>query len=170
VDKIFDKWMDAQHEQGGALGESSDVVELIQLARQLFVVRFHCKGLVEESEGVVGEGELFEVGYRFADDYLRRVNPAEVVTWLRPGNVFHPNIMPPLCCLGSITPGTSLVELIYRTYEVISYQNVMPDERDALNAAACSWARKHQDRFPLDDRPLKRRGSKVRVEVLGVSE
>jgi hypothetical protein len=170
VDKIYDNWLNAQHEHGVELSVSSDVVELVALARQLFVVRFHCKGLVQDVGGEVREGDLFEVGYRFADDYLRRVNPAEVVTWLRPGNVFHPNIMPPLCCLGSITPGTSLVELIYRTYEVISYQNVMPDERDALHPAACNWARRHQGRFPLDDRPLKRRGSQVNVEVVGVSE
>jgi hypothetical protein len=170
VDKIFENWLDAQHEQGAALSQSSDVLELTPVHRQLFLARFHCRGLVQEVGGGVREVDLFEVGYRFADDYLRRVNPSEVVTWLRPGNVFHPNIMPPLCCLGNITPGTSLVELIYRTYEVISYQNVMPDERDALNAAACSWARRHQDRFPLDDRPLKRRGSRVNVEVVGVSE
>jgi hypothetical protein len=166
VDKIFGKWADAQGEQVASLSESSDVVEVIPVHRQLFIARFHCKGLVREDGGEVSVGDLFEVGYRFAEDYLRRVNPAEVVTWLRPGNVFHPNIMPPFCCLGSIAPGTSLVELIYRTYEVISYQNVMPDERDALNVSACSWARKHQHRFPLDDRPLKRRRSRVSVEVV----
>jgi hypothetical protein len=167
MDKIFDSWLDAQHEKGMELSERSDVIELIALTRQLFIVRFHCKGLVREVGGEVKVGELFEVGYRFAEDYLRRSNPAEVVTWLGPLNVFHPNINPPALCLGDIAPGTSLVDLIYQTYEVISYQNLMPDERDALNHPACVWARGHQELFPLDDRPLMRHGSKVTVEVLG---
>jgi hypothetical protein len=40
---------------------------------------------------------------------------------------------------------------------VITYGRLAVDERNALNAEACAWARRHLDRFPIDRRPLKSR-------------
>jgi hypothetical protein len=37
-------------------------------------------------------------------------------------------------------------------------------EDDALNKAACAWAREHQDRFPVDRRPLRRRQLELTVD------
>ena len=166
MDKVLGSWLEANWERARGLAEASDLLDLDRLGRQHFVARFRCKGLVRGSEGDVREACRFDVGYWFSDRHLREVNPAQVVSWLRPAQVFHPNVKPPFCCLGPIEPGTSLVDLIYRTYEVISYQNVMPDERDALNRAACQWARNNQHRFPVDDRPLKRRSGEPRGQTL----
>jgi hypothetical protein len=165
MDKILRSWLAEDKVQARALAEASDLLDLRFPDPQHFVASFHCKGLVRGDDGQVREADHFEVGYWFSRDYLRHVSPQAVVTWLRPAEIFHPNVNPPFCCLGPIAPGTSLVDLIYRTYEVISYQNVMPDERDALNVAACQWARHNQHRFPLDDRPLKRRSSAIRVDA-----
>jgi hypothetical protein len=156
MDKIWNSWLQAEHGRAHALAEASDLLDLERLGSQHFVARFHCRGLVRESDGGVREAHHFDVGFWFSESYLREVDPARVVTWLRPAEIFHPNVKAPFCCVGPIEPGTSLVDLLYRTYEVISYQNVMPDENDALNRAACQWARNNQHRFPIDDRPLKR--------------
>jgi hypothetical protein len=158
-------WLDAQREQAMALADASDLLELRTLDPQRFLARFYGRGLVRADDGEVREGNRFEIAYWFSESYLRRVErPLEVLTWIGPREVVHPNVKPPFCCIGPITPGTSLVDLLYRTYEVISYQNVMPDEKDALDLAACQWARNNQHRFPVDDRPLKRR--RPRREVL----
>lgn len=164
MDRVLTAWLDAQREQAMALADASDLLELQPLGRQRFLACFHCKGLVRAEDGEVREANRFEVGFWFGEHYLRCVErPLEVLTWIHPLEVVHPNVKPPFCCVGPITPGTSLVDLLYRTYELISYQNVMPDERDALNLAACQWARNNRHRFPVDDRPLKRRRPRPEV-------
>jgi hypothetical protein len=159
MDRILGSWLKAQREEATALADDSDLLDVWPLDPQRFLARFCNKGLVRAHDGEVREANHFEVEYWFKEDYLRRVpRPLEVLTWIHPLEVIHPNVRPPLCCVGFITPGTSLVDLLYRTYEVISYQNVMPKEDDALDLDACQWARHNQHRFPVDVRPLKRRG------------
>jgi hypothetical protein len=162
MDKILSLRLEEEHDQARALAEASDLLDVERLDPQHFVARFHCRGLVLGSDGDVREAHRFDVGYWFSESYLREVDPVQVVTCLRPAKIFHPNVRPPFFCVGPIEPGTSFVDLLYRAYEVISYQNVMPDEGDALNRAACQWARNNQHRFPIDDRPLKRRSGDPR--------
>ncbi len=168
MDKIFMASLDAQHEQAQALADASDLLEVERLDSQRFLARFHSKALICEGDGEVREVNGFVVGYWFRESYLRFVEPLEVITWISPRSVFHPNVRTPACCVGHISPGTPLIDLLYRTYEVVSCQNVMPSEKESLNPAACQWARNNQNRFPLDDRPLKRRSRDVRREALGL--
>jgi hypothetical protein len=155
MDPSLKRFLEAQRAQGLGLASESDILELLPLDLQHFVARFRCKGLVQGADGQVLPGSRFDVAIWFPEDYRRRVEPMDVVTWLAPREAFHPNLLPPLVCLGHVTPGTPLVDLLYRTYELITYENVTMTERDALNPAACRWARRNQDLFPLDARPLK---------------
>jgi len=157
VDPILNLFLDAQLDAGLRLAAESDLLEVEPLDAQRFVVVFRCKGLVRSPSGNVIEHDHFAVGIRFPDDFLRTVNPAEILTWLGPDLVFHPNIAPPFLCIGKIVPGTSLTELIHRCFEVISFENVTMREDDSLNHEACAWARRNRQRFPIDTRPLKRR-------------
>ena len=159
-DKIFEAFLRHQFQEGTALARDSDLLELFPLGTpgappDRYVARFLCKGLVRDGQGEVAEANGFEVGVWFPSDYLRHVEPIQVVTWLNPPGVFHPNIRPPFMCLGKLTPGTSLVDILYQCFEVITYHNWAP--HDALNPEASQWARNHQDRLPVDKRPLKRR-------------
>jgi hypothetical protein len=43
-------------------------------------------------------------------------------------------------------------------------------EEDALNSAACQWARQHPDRFPVDGRPQKRRAETFRIDERAAEE
>ena len=61
-------------------------------------------------------------------------------------------------------PGTSLVEIIYQIFEILTYVKV--NTKDPLNKDACSWAREHQSEFPIDRRPLKRRTLSLEVTPL----
>ena len=166
MDKILSLWLTEEKQRAFGLAEESAVLDVRCVDLQHFVASFYTKGLVRGDDGVIREADHFDVGYWFSDSYLRHVTDRDVATWLAPAEIYHPNVNPPYCCLGPIAPGTSLVDLIYRTYEVISYQNVMPAENDALNLAACQWARHNQHRFPLDDRPLKRRSGDLRGAAL----
>jgi hypothetical protein len=127
-------------------------------------------GLVLLRSGQVQEARHFQVGIYFPSDYLRRAEPGEVLTWLGPPNIFHPNVR---CrdrsmgigsiCIGRLTPGMRLVDLLYQCFEIITYNKVTMREDDALNHAACVWARNNQSRFPVDRRPLKRRHMDLQI-------
>ena len=163
-DPIYEAFLARQYEEGMALARASDLLELEPLGDFppcRYIARFSCTGLVRSRPGQVSETDRFEVGIWFPSDYLRRAEPWQVLTWLGPREVFHPNISNrlPLICVGKLKPGTWLVDLLYQCFEIISYQKVTMREDDALNAAACAWAREHQHRFPVDRRPLKWRAA-----------
>lgn len=174
TDRILETFLRRQRAEALALAADSDVVHVLPLSTGIspdrYLVAFDCTGLVEERPGCIVEDQHFEVGVWFPSDYLRTANPFRVLTWLGPRNVWHPNIAAdaPLICVGRLTPGTSLVDLIYQIYEIITFQKVTMREDDALNKPACEWARGHRDRFPVDRRPLKRRALDLHIE--GLSE
>ncbi len=161
TDKVFHAFLERQYVAGMALAESSDLLTLKSLGGpppQKFIAEFHCKG-VTWAQHQTQNWDLFRVGICFPDDYLRRVDLSVVLTMLSPPNVWHPNVFGPLICVGRMPPGTALVDLLYQVFEIITYQRVKMREDDALNDHACSWAREHQDHFPIDSRPLVRRGN-----------
>ncbi|MGE0553221.1 MAG: hypothetical protein AB7R55_07305 [Gemmatimonadales bacterium] len=158
--RMFDAFLRAQLEAGLALADASDLLDLTPLPDDppsRFVARFQAAGLALDETGLIQRAELFEVGIWFPPDYLRRAEPWQVLTWLGPARVFHPNISVrgPWICPGVLHPGTPLVDLLYQCYEIITYQKVTTVEHDALNPAACGWARDNRHRFPIDRRPLK---------------
>lgn len=161
-DPIFSAFLERQRMDAAALTRDSDLVEIRPLAGLpdgRFHVRLRCKGLVRDAAGRIVEADRFDVGVWFPSDYLRRANPFEVLVWLGPWNVFHPNISDaaPFVCIGRLTRGTTLVEIAYRLFDLVTWNNVTMVESDALNRAACAWARQNRDRFPVDRRPLMRR-------------
>lgn len=162
ADKIFDAFLQHEHDQAMALARASDLLELfpahpIDGPPDRYLAHFRCTGLVKQPGGTVTTANDFVVGISFPSDYLARVNPAAVLTWLQPWSAFHPNIKAPFVCVGRIVPGTPLVDLLYQLFELITYTKVTMREDDALNRDACAWARQHAETFPVDRRPLKRR-------------
>jgi hypothetical protein len=165
-DPIYRGFMERQLEEGMALAAASDLLRLhVPLsAPPHLVAEFLCKGLVRERDGVIKEAENWRVGIWFPPHYLRRIGQFDVLRMFTP-NAWHPNISRelPLICIGHIVPGMTLVDILYQTFEVLSYHKFNPREDDCLNPVACAWAREHQHLFPIDRRPLKRR--KLHLEV-----
>jgi len=167
-DVVFTSFLERQLDSGLRLAAESDLLELVPMGDpppQHYIAQFRCRGLVRTTEGEVVEADNFGVAITFPEDYLRRADPSSVVTWLGPRNVFHPNISDraPVVCVGRLSPGTELVDLLFQLFEMITWRKVTMREDDALNAAACVWARSHRDRFPVDTRPLKRHAGRIRV-------
>jgi len=157
-DPIFDSFLERSHDEAMALAAASDLLELEPLAGTpptRFIGHFKCRGLVCRNNAIQ-EAEQFAVGFRFSHDYLQCApQPMQMLTWLGPEDIFHPNVLGPFICVGKLVQGTSLEELLYQTYELITYQRVTMREDDALNAAACVWARQHVEELPIDPRPLR---------------
>ncbi len=167
-DAVLEAFLARQFEEGTALAGASDLLGLSAVdgpPPQRYLAQFNCKGLVRAEDGKIVEADRFGVGVWFPSDYLRRAEPWQVLTWLGPRRVFHPNISDrlPAICVGRLVPGTPLVDLLYQCFEIITYRKVTMREDDALNAEACAWARENRHRFPIDPRPLKRRALKLTV-------
>ena len=101
------------------------------------------------------EESEFVVGIAFAHDHLRDVDPLRVVTWLGPWNIVHPNVLPPLACVGRVSAGIELVDLCYQIFDIITFNNWASN--DALSSFGAQWARQSQHLFPVDSRPLRHR-------------
>lgn len=165
---ILRAFLERQWRAGRKLVDESDVLELAAVdgdPPQAYLVHLGCRTLIRAPGGAIVQTEGCVVGLRFPDDYLRTAHAAAVLTWLAPPEIWHPNIRPPFICVGNITPGTPLVELLYRVHEIVTWNKVTMHEGDAMNWPACAWARQNPQRFPVDARPLKRRLRDFDVEL-----
>ncbi len=169
LDRITSMFLQRQRDDAMALVRDSDLATVVPISPQHFAVRLRCKGLVQSRSGEILEAASFEFGVYMPSDYLRRADPFEVVTWFGPREIWHPNISnrAPFICIGRLLPGTPLVDIIHRVYQIVAYQKVTMREDDALNREACAWARQNQHRFPIDGRPLKRKAVALEIEDPG---
>lgn len=167
-DQIYQVFLRRQLEDGMALAGNSDVLDLTPLPDGdppfRYIAHFEgCRGLVRDEGGQIVEFKKFMVGIWFPDDYLRRVNIPQVLTYLGPHPApWHPNIRPPFLC-AHIEPGTTLVDILYACHEIWTW-NLFATGDEGLNHAAAQWSRKQErSRFPIDRRPLKRRAVQIGV-------
>jgi hypothetical protein len=158
-DPVYEHFMQRQLQEGLELAQASDLLRLhvAPVAPPHFVAEFLCNGLVSRGNGEVTVANEFPVGIWFPPDFLRRADPFEMLRNFRPG-VWHPNVSRehPLICIGTIVPGTDLVDILHRLFDIFSYQEYNPNEFNSLNRAACAWARQNQRQFPVDNRGLRR--------------
>lgn len=169
-DNVFQSFLATQQEAGLALAAASDLVTLVPVGpepAQRYLIDFRCRGLVEE-DGRIQVTDRFLVDVLFSEDHLRRTGGV-LASMLAPTNVFHPNCRGHAICLGPIPPGTGLVDIIWQAFDIITWNTVTMNERDAFNWAACRWARNHPDAFPIDTRPLRRPGGLESSKQRGVS-
>ena len=168
VDRVYEAFIEGQNVAAQTLNQASDIVHITpkKLNRgHLYTVRLLCKGLVNDN-GTIKEHGQFALGIHFPEHYLRRCVAAEIVCWFSPATIWHPNIKPPFICLGRVTPGTQIVDIVHQAYQIITYQKVTMIETDALNHDACAWARANSDMFPVDKHPLRRRNVEFTIEEI----
>jgi hypothetical protein len=163
-DPVLTAFLERQYRDAMALAAASDLLRLVPLGGdppRKYLADFRCKGLVKAPDGSIVEAERFVVGIWLPDDYLRTADPFTVLTWLEPRAIFHPNVsdVAPFLCVGHLAPATPLVDLLYRVFELVTFNRVTMVETNALNQEACAWSRRNLHRFPIDRRPLKRRAA-----------
>lgn len=161
MDKIFERFLEENWRNAKELADSSDILALMPFGSppRAVVAQFDAECYIKTPSGIeVRKG--FVVGFRFPDNYLSLAIPWEVLHVIAPDSLFHPNIRPPAICLGGtgLRPGTELRELLFRVYELVTYQR-RSNPADPLNTEASAWVRQNWPVRPADTRPLKWRGS-----------
>ena len=156
ADRVFQAFLEREQAAGLALAEASDILSLLPIGAppaNRYLAELRCTGLIYE-RGAIKTCDRFVIGIAFPEDYCRRPDAGALVNLLTPQDVWHPNVRFPVICPGMMPAGTGLVDLIFQCYEILTYGEM--GLQDPLNEAACRWARRNMDRFPLDRRPLKR--------------
>ena len=124
---------------------------------ELYVVTYHCKGLLREPGMAQPSISIFHQ----IEIYLHASYPRQQPRLTCLTEIFHPNILSRSrnggVCIGAWSPAESLPELCLRIGEMIQYRSYNPD--DPLDVEAAAWARQHSSYFPVDPRPLVTTGS-----------
>ena len=173
-DPVLSAFLENTKLEAIALVARSDVLTIVPLGPGALSSGYVCEfslpylrrlpnGTVEVAPGPV------LIGVRFPEDYLRSADPhlyVKVASVITP-DLIHPNISGGMVCLGaSFSPGTSLTALLWELYDIVSYQNVTLDERNALNPEACRLLREHQQLLePLRPAPFLRRERTLQATV-----
>lgn len=170
-DPVYQGFLRRQYEEATALAFQSDVVSLRPMPGSppdKYLAEFRCRGLVREGPGEPTEYSQLLVGIWLPEDYLRRVDPAQILTYLGPSpSPWHPNFRPPFIC-AHIPPATPLTSLLHLVFDLWTYNKVSVGD-NGLNPAAAAWYRAQDPaRFPLERRPLKRR--ELRFDSAPVTE
>lgn len=163
---VFDDFLTHTDRAAHELAADSDVLTLHRRplpGAGLWLAEYALSYLAQSTGGAiyVHPGPLV-VAIRFDASYLRSVSPLDLVQ-VREPDLFHPNHLPPVLCVGDVQPGTPLPYLLRHVYEILSYQNFAAD--DGLNPIACARLRDEPGLLDLLPRPprLVRR----RLELVG---
>jgi ubiquitin-protein ligase len=109
-----------------------------------YIVEFSVAGLVPTPNDGFHAGNVHRAEIWLSLDYPRRPPFCRMIT-----PVFHPNIDPQKICIGDHwNAGQSLLELITRIGEMISYQSY--NVKSPLNAKAAMWAEQNESQLPLE--------------------
>ena len=132
MDMVFESWLERQYADGMSLCSLSDVLTLVsgpgRFPPRRFIAQFNSPTMVRAGAEVT-RTEGFVVLLQFPTDYLRLARDAgQIVNLLAPVNAFHPNVAPPFICIGQVAPGTGSIELVFRVYEVLTFQKMAPRE------------------------------------------
>lgn len=158
-DPIRASWLLEQEADWRLFAAQTDMVDVAPVdaaPHQRYLAHFRCRSLVKQRSGRIEQfTEGVTAGITFRDDHLRFVEPLLLVSLVTPQNIWLPNVGRGMICVGHVRVGISLIDTIYQTFAILSGQNW--SLASVLNAEAADYARDHQDLFPIDPRPLKRR-------------
>ena len=169
-DHVYSSFLERQNESLSTLASQSRVLRYraIQshrnLPANLFITSMTCAHVVKKTGEPRVSHAPCSFGIQLPADYLRRSYPdsGQILSLISPAECFHPNVRWPHICIGPVAAGTSVVELVLRVDEILTFNRVNPREDDCMNPSACPWTRAHMDDFPLERRPLRDRSAEGR--------
>lgn len=137
----------ADHENVTAAFMSHPKIVLLQVEGtppEKYTFEFRVAGLVPEGAESARPSDVHRAEIWLSLDYPRRPPFCRMIT-----PVFHPNIDPQKICIGDHwSAGQSLVELVIRIAEMISYQSY--NVKSPLNSRAAMWAEQNEAQLPLE--------------------
>ncbi len=109
-----------------------------------YVFAFNVKSLVPLNDEDFTYGSEHRAEIFLPLDYPRRPPICRMLT-----PVFHPNIDPQKICIGDHwSAGQSLVQMVFRVAEMLSYQSY--NLKSPLNAKAAAWAEQNLNLLPFE--------------------
>jgi hypothetical protein len=184
MDRVFEAFCLAAQREADTLTAQSDVLTVLTLPPQpssRFLVQLRVPHFLRRKPDRTIElapGPV-EAGIRFPADYLMHSRQqdnhwsaphlqAGVVTILTPQFV-HPNVREGVVCLGAqFNPGTPLRVLIRQLYDLVTYNLMTLDERNAMDGEVCRAIRANPHWLSsLSAPPLTRRTHRVTLNEAG---
>ena len=169
MDAVLTGFLERQDEEATALAEASDRLELVPIdgpPPQRDIASFRARGLALGPDGQVREADRCDMAIWLPDDYLRHVEPAQVLTYLGPEpSPWHPNIRPPFICL-HVRPGTPLVEILYSCTRHGPGTCMARATRGSTTRPRSGPATRPPAGSPFDRRPLKRRELHLGIQTV----
>lgn len=171
-DMIFERFLRNAAAEAEALAAQGDVLRVWREGRApaTFFCEFALPYLARETSGAVTrrDGPVRAVVH-FPADYLRSTDPGlymRVASVLTP-DLTHPNVRPPVICLGAaFRPGTGLAVVLREMYSIFSFANFSLIETNSLNPEASRLVRAHHHLIDeLSPPPLVRRPRNLRIRV-----
>ena len=113
-----------------------------------YVFTFNVQSLVPSGDEGFTQAALHQAEIFLPVDYPRRPPFCRMLS-----PVFHPNIDPQKICIGDHwSAGQSLVQMVVRIAEMLSYQSY--NLKSPLNAKAAAWAEQNLSLLPLEKADL----------------
>ena len=159
MNRMMELFLDKQHATARELDARGDLISISWPAAQHALVELRCIGLVRLPDGRIVEHDHFAYGVHFADDHLKYVEDLSLVTLLAPLTLWHTNAgaLPGMpaggVCIGPVAPAVEIDEIVFRLWDLTTFENFAALENDCINRPACAWARAHVAQFPTDHRP-----------------
>lgn len=120
-------------------------------------LEYYLKGVVVQGRDIV-EKDRHRVEVFLTLGYPRQAPQCRMLT-----PIFHPNIAPHAICIGDHwTAGESLVALLVRIGEMITYQSY--NLKSPLNGEAARWAAENVGRLPIERADLGSDGTAAPAE------
>lgn len=173
MDPVFHKFLEqAQTDALELAGKSAllDVIPVPPFPPSTYLCQFKLPYLRRRPDATVdiAPGPV-TVGLHFPGDYLRSTDAhlyLKVAAMLS-ADFVHPNVYGVAMCLGAgFAPGTPMAALLWECYEIVAYQNMTLDERNALNPEACRLLRANRSILTqLPQRTLLQKRSPLHIEV-----
>jgi hypothetical protein len=172
MDRVFDAFCLAAAGEAEALAAQSDVLTITALPPlppSRFLLRFALPYLRRRPDRTINcaPGPILAV-ICFPADYLLGSDP---LLWMRVVRIdnpdlVHPNVREGIVCLGAqFSPGTPFRVLARTVYDLLTYQLMTLDERNALDPEACRALRASPELLArLSAPPLTRRSHRVAVK------
>lgn len=177
MDNVYRRFLEHSHPAAQELANESDVLDLYPVwphPPAQYLYEFHLPYLRRGMDGLVEVVPGPIIGALiFPETYLRSTDPhlsLKVVSMRTPG-LLHPNVRGSVVCLGAaLRPGTSIQSLLWNLWEILSYQNVTLDERNAMNPEACRLLRACPDLlYQLPRSRFLRSKQPLHVHVEGIN-
>lgn len=149
--KFQQRRIDKEFKRLSQLAERTDLIDFHRIQADHYLIHFRCRTMILDPRAGLELSSHHVISVQIPRGRNEPFGP-EVVTFVRPGNIFHPNIAPPLIAVGSYLVSKSIDEVCQKVFDILTFRKVVLEGPDCVNPEAAEWVRRNADRIPTDNR------------------